>query len=243
MASIPCGESAVVPATVATGCGAETMRVRRCFGAPAGGPEQLGHNLAMPPSDNEANGTDRDVMTNLSRTRPARRSAKRDRPGRAGGAGSAASGSAGASAPSGASPGSPASTAAPDPKPAANATAARAKPQAASTRAKAKAASTGAKPKAASSRAKPASTARSRTATRAKARTAAGPATAPAKAPSVAAESAVPAAGYATEAPAHGPDPFAVVTTAVQAAGEIAQIGATLWGQAVRSAVSRLPRP
>jgi hypothetical protein len=31
--------------------------------------------------------------------------------------------------------------------------------------------------------------------------------------------------------------------TAVQAAGEIAQIGATLWTQAVRSAISRLPRP
>ena len=56
---------------------------------------------------------------------------------------------------------------------------------------------------------------------------------------------AVPPAGYATEAQAHGhgPDPFAVVTTAVQAAGEIAQIGATLWGQAVRTAISRLPRP
>jgi hypothetical protein len=55
----------------------------------------------------------------------------------------------------------------------------------------------------------------------------------------------VPPAGYATEAQAHGhgPDPFAVVTTAVQAAGEIAQIGATLWGQAMRSAISRLPRP
>jgi hypothetical protein len=55
----------------------------------------------------------------------------------------------------------------------------------------------------------------------------------------------VPPAGYATEAQAHahGPDPFAVLTTTVQAAGEIAQIGATLWGQAVRSAISRLPRP
>jgi len=55
----------------------------------------------------------------------------------------------------------------------------------------------------------------------------------------------VPSAGYATEPPAHGhrPDPFFVVTTAVQAAGEIAQIGATFWGQAVRSAISRLPRP
>jgi hypothetical protein len=34
-----------------------------------------------------------------------------------------------------------------------------------------------------------------------------------------------------------------MVGTAVQAAGEIAQIGATLWSQALRSAISRLPRP
>jgi hypothetical protein len=55
----------------------------------------------------------------------------------------------------------------------------------------------------------------------------------------------VPLAGYATpeRSGRRAPDPFAVVTTAVQAAGEIAQIGATLWGQAVRSAISRLPRP
>jgi hypothetical protein len=55
----------------------------------------------------------------------------------------------------------------------------------------------------------------------------------------------VPPAGYATPARSRrrGPDPFAVVSTAVQAAGEIAQIGATLWSQAVRSAISRLPKP
>jgi hypothetical protein len=34
-----------------------------------------------------------------------------------------------------------------------------------------------------------------------------------------------------------------MVSTAVQAAGELAQIGATLWSQAVRSAINRLPRP
>ena len=179
------------------------MRTRRCFGGPTGGPEELGHNLAMPPSDSEANGTDRDVLTSLPRTRPARRSAKRDRPARAG---------AGASAASGSSP---------------------ATPKAAPSRAKAKPASP---------RAKSPTTARSRTAATAKPRAAARPTPAPAKAASA---SAVPPAGYATEAPAHrhGPDPFAVVTTAVQAAGEIAQIGATLWGQAMRSAISRLPRP
>ena len=184
------------------------MRTRRCFGGPTGGPEELGHTLAMPPTDSEANGTDRDVLTSLPRTRPARRSAKRDRPARAGGGASTASGS---------SPAKP------------------------------KAASSGAKPKAASSRAKGASTSRSRTAaaTAAKPRAAARPTAATAKAARGAAEPAVPPAGYATEAQAHGhgPDPFAVVTTAVQAAGEIAHIGATLWGQAMRSAISRLPRP
>jgi hypothetical protein len=60
-----------------------------------------------------------------------------------------------------------------------------------------------------------------------------------------AAQAAVPPAGYATPPASarRGPDPFAIVGTAVQAAGEIAQIGATLWSQAVRSAISRLPKP
>ena len=56
----------------------------------------------------------------------------------------------------------------------------------------------------------------------------------------------MPPAGYATSPPPRhrrGPDPFALASTAVQAAGELAQIGATLWSQAVRSAISRLPRP
>ena len=208
------------------------MRTRRSFDAPAGGPEELGHNLAMPPSDSEANGTDRDVLTSLPRTRPARRSAKRDRPGRAGGGASTASRSSRASASPGASAASgkaaseyaaaPKRATTGEPKP----TAARAKPEAASPRAK---------PKGASSRARTATPSRSRAAT-----------AAAQEAASVPAASAVPPAGYATEARAHGhgvPDPFAVATTAVQAAGEIAQIGATLWGQAVRSAISRLPRP
>jgi hypothetical protein len=215
-----------VLATVATGCAAETVRARRCFGGPTGEPEELGHNLAMPPSDSEANGTDRDVLTSLPRTRPARRSAKRDRPGRAAGGASAASGSSRATAASGAST-------APE-------TAAGQKPAVRS-----KTTASRAKPKAASSRAKAASTRRSRTTAAAKPRAASRATAATAEAASVAAETAVPPAGYATEAPAHGhgPGPFAVVTTAVQAAGEIAQIGATLWGQAVRSAISRLPRP
>jgi hypothetical protein len=57
----------------------------------------------------------------------------------------------------------------------------------------------------------------------------------------------VPPAGYATSSSSssgrHGPDPFALVTTTMQAAGEIAQIGATLWSQAVRSAFNRFPKP
>ena len=36
----------------------------------------------MPPSDPGPNGNDRDVLTSLPRTRPTRRSAKRDRPAR-----------------------------------------------------------------------------------------------------------------------------------------------------------------
>ena len=180
----------------------------------------MGHNLAMPPSDSEANGTDRDVLTSLPRTRPARRSAKRDRPGRAGGAASSAPGGSPAT-------GSPGTPSAPE-----TAATVRATPKAVASRAKPKPAASRAKPKPAAPRAKAATTARARTA-------------APATTATVPAESAIPAAGYATEAPAHGhgPDPFAVVTTAVQAAGEIAQIGATFWGQAMRSAISRLPRP
>jgi hypothetical protein len=205
----------------------------------------LGHNLAMPPTDTEANGTDRDVLTSLPRTRPSRRSAKRDRPGRAGGEAPAASGSSRPTASSG-TPAAPETAAAPT-----AATTAAARPKTTAARAKPKAASPGAKPKAASSRAKRASTSRSRTGTstaakpRAATRPTAARTAATAEAASVAAEAAVPPAGYATEAQAHahGPDPFAVVTTAVQAAGEIAQIGATLWGQAVRTAISRLPRP
>ena len=195
----------------------------------------MGHNLAMPPSDSEANGTDRDVLTSLPRTRPARRSAKRDRPGRAGGGastasrGSRASASPGASTASGKAASAKAATTG-EPEP----TSARAKPEAASPRAK---------PKDASPRSRTATPSRTRAAT---SRAAARPTAAAQGAAHVPAASAVPPAGYATEAPAHRhgvPDPFAVATTAVQAAGEIAQIGATLWGQAVRSAISRLPRP
>ena len=43
--------------------------------------------------------------------------------------------------------------------------------------------------------------------------------------------------------PASPPKGTELVTTAVQAAGELAQIGLTLGGQAVKRAVRRLPKP
>src|SRR3954449_7982034 len=76
--------SAVPPATVARGTPVETGRVRSSLGRRSTRMEAIGKNLAMPPSDPEASGTARDVLTSLPRTRPSRRSAKRDRPVRAG---------------------------------------------------------------------------------------------------------------------------------------------------------------
>jgi len=54
-----------------------------------------------------------------------------------------------------------------------------------------------------------------------------------------------PVAGYAIPDPASQPPPSgaALVTTAVQAAGELAQIGLNLGGSAVKSALRKLPRP
>jgi hypothetical protein len=163
----------------------------------------------MPSSDPETSGTERDVMTSLPRTRPARRSAKRDRPARA--------------APGTTPPEAPDAAAATD-------TPARARSRAATKATGTRATGGAAKPRAASRRT---TTAGTRT------RAAAAPTAEPP-------EAVVPPAGYATAPPdpgRRGPDPFALVTTAVQATGEIAQIGATLWAQAVRSAIGRLPRP
>ena len=58
----------------------------------------------------------------------------------------------------------------------------------------------------------------------------------------------MPAAGYATGSgsPANGgerPGTGELVTTALQAVGELAQLGAAVGGQAVRSALRRIPRP
>jgi hypothetical protein len=197
--------------------------------------EGIGKNLAMPPSDPESSGTDRDVLTSLPRTRPSRRSAKRDRPARAGTTPPEDATAAAATD----TPARARRKAAAQPKPAAAQPAAAAEATAPSRRTTAARTATGTRAKTA---AKPrAAAARSRSATSARPKAAAG-----APGAGAAPETAVPPAGYATPAPPsrrRGPDPFALVTTTVQAAGEIAQIGATLWGQAMRSAINRLPRP
>jgi hypothetical protein len=227
--------SAVTLATVARGRRAETVPVRRSVGRRSPGTEGIGKNLAMPPSDPESSGTDRDVLTSLPRTRPARRSAKRDRPVRAGTTPPEDAAAAAATD----TPARARRKAAARPKPAAaqpDAAGETAAPRRRTTAAR-KTAGTrpkpGAKARGAGSRARSAASARSTAAVGAP-----GTGAAP--------EATVPPAGYATPAPPsrrRGPDPFALVTTTVQAAGEIAQIGATLWGQAMRSAINRLPRP
>src|SRR3954451_560487 len=68
--------------TVATRRPAETKSVSRSFGRRTAPDQVIGKNPDMPPSEPGSNGTDRDVLTSLPRTRPARRSAKRDRPAR-----------------------------------------------------------------------------------------------------------------------------------------------------------------
>jgi hypothetical protein len=176
--------------------------------------EGIGKNPDMPPSEN---GNDRDVLTSLPRTRPARRSAKRDRPARGATPAEAREAAAPADTPARAK-----ARAAAKPKPAATPRAQRPK-RAATTTAGAR------KAKTTSARSKPGA------ATRARPEAARRPA---------ASEPAVPPAGYATPAPEHGgPDPFALFSTTMQAAGEIAQIGATFWTQAIRSAMNRFPKP
>src|SRR4051795_10569494 len=67
---------------VATRPPAETNSVSSSFGRGAAPDQRIGKNPDMPPSEPGSNGNDRDVLTSLPRTRPARRSAKRDRPAR-----------------------------------------------------------------------------------------------------------------------------------------------------------------
>jgi chemotaxis protein histidine kinase CheA len=187
--------------------------------------------MAMASSDSSSGGNgDRDVFGSLPNTRPQRRSARRDRAGAK--AKPAASGPAQADASAKAKPAAGARPAA-GAKPAARAkAAAQAKP---SARAKPAA---GAKRDA---RAKPA--AQAEPAARAKPAAQAQPAAT--AAPPRATTSKIPPAGYATprgddDGVPHGAE---LVTTAVQAAGELAQIGLAAGGRALKSALGRLPRP
>jgi hypothetical protein len=86
----------------------------------------------------------------------------------------------------------------------------------------------------------------SRPAAAARARPAAGsgPAAASAKPRKAATQApAVPPAGYATPGDDGRPRGTDLVGTAVQAAGELAQIGIAAGGRALKSALQRLPRP
>jgi hypothetical protein len=95
---------------------------------------------------------------------------------------------------------------------------------------------------AASGPAKAGATAKAKPAARAKPAAQAKPAAE--AAPPRASTSKIPPAGYATprddDGVPHGAD---LVTTAVQAAGELAQIGLAAGGRALKSALGRLPRP
>jgi hypothetical protein len=178
------------------------------FGASGACDEGIGQNPAMSPTDPSADGNDREVLGSLPKTRPERRSAKRDRPVRA------------ARATAGVAPGTPAGAKRTAAKPAA---VAGKKPAAGAKRPKAAAGKTAARAKIGADAKAPA---RSR------------------PAPASGAAKPVPPAGYAApKAGRPGGGPGDLMGTAVQAAGELAEIGATLAGQALRSALRRLPRP
>jgi hypothetical protein len=154
----------------------------------------------MSPTDPSTDGNEREVLGSLPKTRPERRSSKRDRPARA-----------------------PRAAATASPRAASGAKRASAKPAApAAKRPKAAARKTGARAKIGAD-AKPSARAR----------------TAPSSRPS----KPVPPAGYGAPRAGRPAGAGDLVGTAVQAAGELAEIGATLAGQALRSALRRLPRP
>jgi hypothetical protein len=186
--------------------------------------------MAMPSSDSSSGGNgDRDVFGSLPNTRPQRRSARRDRTGAKPKPSASGPASAGAAAEGKA----PART---KPNAAAQASAgARAKPAArAGAAAQAKRA-TRAKPAARAGAAAAAKAAPPRASTSERASDAAPPR---------AASSKIPPAGYATPRGDDGvPHGAELVTTAVQAAGELAQIGLAASGRALKSALGRLPRP
>jgi hypothetical protein len=181
------------------------------LGGGAASDEGIGQNPAMSPTDPAAAGNDREVLGSLPKTRPERRSSKRDRPAR-----------------------SARPAAGPGPKAPAGAKRRAAKPATAERTKAATKPATGAKrPKAAASKgaARTKIGADAKTPTRAR------------KAPASGASKPVPPAGYAAPRAGKAGGPGDLMGTAVQAAGELAEIGATLAGQALRSALRRLPRP
>jgi hypothetical protein len=166
----------------------------------------------MSPTDPSTAGNDREVLGSLPKTRPERRSTKRDRPVRAT---RAAAGAA--------------------PKTAAGARRAAAKPAAAApTKPATTPAASAKRPKAPAGR---------KSAARAKIGADAKTSSRARKAPASGVSKAVPPAGYAAPTARKPGGPGDLMGTAVQAAGELAEIGATLAGQALRSALRRLPRP
>jgi hypothetical protein len=178
-------------------------------------------------------GRDREVLAGLPNARPTRRSAKRDRPAR----GQRAGGAAAAPAKAGTKTrqAAPRSTAKKAPaRSAAKTSAARSTAKTGTPRSTAKQAAprSTARQAAAEGRA-PAKQAAPRSTAKAGARRSAAPKAAP-----------IPPAGYATpHADDDGPTGADLVTTVVQAAGELAQIGISAGGRALKSALQRLPRP
>ena len=167
-------------------------------------------------------GRDREVLAGLPNARPTRRSAKRDRPAR----GQRAGGAAAAPAKAGTK------TRQAAPRSTAKQSAAR---SAAKTSAARSTDKTGT-PRSTAKQAAPRSTAK-QAAPRSTAKTGARRSAAPKAAP-------IPPAGYATpHADDDGPTGADLVTTVVQAAGELAQIGISAGGRALKSALQRLPRP
>jgi len=186
------------------------------------GLKRFGKNLAMPPTDRREDAPEGDVLSALPRTRPQRRSARRATPPKAEPAAAAEVPAAGGAV---AKPATAAGDAAARPRAKRAAPAAKAGPRAATDKGPAKPRTKSAKPRA----------------TGAKPRAAARPKPAPAPAPEV------PPAGYATGSGGRDdggrPGTGELVTTALQAVGEIAQLGAAVGQQAVRSALRRIPRP
>jgi hypothetical protein len=205
------------------------------LGGGAASDEGIGQNPAMSPTDPAAAGNDREVLGSLPKTRPERRSSKRDRPARS----ARPAAGPGPKAPAGAKrraakPATAERTKAATKPATAERTKAATKPATAErTKAATKPAAGAKRPKATASK----SAARTKIGADAKTPTRAR------KAPASGASKPVPPAGYAAPRAGKAGGPGDLMGTAVQAAGELAEIGATLAGQALRSALRRLPRP